>query len=195
MDAPGTPLSLFLACLASGTLVPLPEDVALLVAGHAAAQGRIGYGAVLIAGTLGTLGRDVLAYLAGRLVAPHLETSRWLKRVAGSRRIAHARGLLARHGTRMVFATRFAVGLRAPLYFASGTLGFPFARFLALDAVGLLVSVPLTLWLGAWAGPTAAEAVQGALAHQRVAVGVVIVVGLAWVLVKRRRERLAAARD
>jgi membrane protein DedA with SNARE-associated domain len=190
MDAAATPVSLLIACLASGTVVPVPEDVALLVAGHAVAQGHLGYAAAFGAGFAGTLARDGLAYAAGRAVAPHLE-SRWLRRVAGSRRVARARALLARHGDRMVFATRFAVGLRAPLYFASGLMGFPVARFVVLDLVGLLLTVPLALWLGGWAGPPAAEAVRAALSHQRLLVGGLAIAGLSWLYVRRRRERLA----
>jgi membrane protein DedA with SNARE-associated domain len=70
-------------------------------------------------------------------------------------------------------------------------MGFPVARFVVLDLVGLLLTVPFALWLGGWAGPPAAEAVRAALAHQRLLVGGLAIAALSWLYVRRRRERLA----
>jgi len=39
-------------------------------------------------------------------------------------------------------------GLRIPAYFVAGTLGMSFVRFLLLDALGVLISVPASIWLG-----------------------------------------------
>ncbi|MFZ5476598.1 MAG: DedA family protein [Myxococcota bacterium] len=180
------PAALLLACLGSGLVVPLPEDVALLVAGWRTREGSIGVGEALLFGTVGTLGRDAIAFGLGRLVGPRVEgrVQRWF----GAARLARAHALFQRHGTRMLFLTRFLVGVRAPLYFVGGSLGFPARRFLQLDLLGLAITVPLTLWLGATFGESAAHWLAAVIAHQRIALSVLVGLVLLSLLLRRRRE-------
>jgi membrane protein DedA with SNARE-associated domain len=173
-------LALFLACLVSGLLVPLPEDVALLVAGWEVGGGRLSLPAALLAGFVGTLGRDMIAFGLGALVGPRLERLPRVRRLVGEARLARAHAVFERHGSRTLFLTRFAVGLRAPLYFVGGSLGFSARRFLVVDAVGLLLTVPLTLWLGHRFGEDAAAGLRAALGHQRLVVAIALVLGAAW---------------
>ncbi|MES2641551.1 MAG: DedA family protein [Myxococcota bacterium] len=183
------PLALFVACLVSGLLVPLPEDVALLVAGWQVNVSELSLSAALLAGFAGTLGRDLIAFGLGALVGPRLERLPRVRRVLGEARLARAHALFEQKGNRMLFLTRFAVGLRAPLYFVGGSLAFPVRRFLLLDALGLVLTVPVTLWLGHTFGEGAASALEVALAHQRVVLGCVVIAGLSWWLVQRVRAR------
>lgn len=184
----GEPTALLFACLASGLLVPLPEDVALLVAGWEVRTGSLDPALALAAGVVGTLGRDAVAFGLGRALGPRIERHPLVRRLIGEGRIARAHALFGRHGARMLFWTRFVVGLRAPLYFVGGSLDFPLRRFVWLDLVGLFVSVPLTLAIGAWAGAGAATAVASAVAHQRALLALTACAGLLWLLAKRRRR-------
>jgi membrane protein DedA with SNARE-associated domain len=183
----GGPLALFFACLVSGVLVPLPEDVALLVAGWETTQ-DLSLPAALAAGTIGVLGRDLVAFGLGRLIGPRLEGLPRVRRFLGEARLARAHGLVNRHGTRMLFVTRFAIGLRAPLYFAGGSLGYPLLSFVLLDLVGLVLTVPLTLVIGRAFGAEAAEGLKVALGHQRVVLAVVVAAGLGWWAWKSRKR-------
>lgn len=185
----GEPLALFLACLVSGILIPLPEDVALLVAGWQMNAGQLSLSAAFLAGFAGTLGRDLIAFGLGALVGPRLERLPLVRRFLGEARLARAHAMFEREGRRMLFFTRFAIGLRAPLYFVGGSLAFPMRRFLLLDALGLCVTVPLTLWLGHTFGEKAAAGLKVALAHQRVVFVCLVIAGLAWWLFQRFRQR------
>ncbi len=192
MTAAG-PTALFVACLVSGLLVPVPEDVALLVAGWQIQAGDLPLGGALVAGIAGTLGRDVVAFGLGRLIGPRLERLPLVRRILGEARIGRAHALFARRGHGMLFLTRFAVGLRAPLYFVGGTLGFPIRRFLLLDLSGLALTVPVCLWLGASFGEDAAAGLKLALGHQRLVLAT-IAMGLgAWLLAQRMRGRTPEA--
>lgn len=184
----GEPTALLFACLASGLLVPFPEDVALLVAGWEIRVGTLDPALACAAGVVGTLGRDAVAFGLGRAIGPHIERHPRVRRLVGDRRIERARALFERHGARMLFWTRFVVGLRAPLYFVGGSMRFPLRRFLGLDLLGLLVSVPLTLAIGAWAGSDAARAVAAAVAHQRTLLALAAGAGLLWLLARQRRR-------
>lgn len=185
------PLALFFACLVSGILVPLPEDVALLVAGWRLRTGELTLADAFLAGFAGTLGRDLIAFGLGAVVGPRLERLPLVRRVLGEARLARAHALFERHGPGMLFLTRFAVGLRAPLYFVGGSLGFPVRRFFVVDAAGLVVTVPITLWLGHLFGEDAAAGLKVALAHQRLVLGAAVGAGVAWWVWRSRR---AAAR-
>lgn len=188
----GGPFALFVTCLVSGLLVPLPEDVALLVAGWKVREGDLTLSAALAAGFAGTLCRDLVAFGLGSVIGPRLERLPLVRRALGEARLARAHALFERHGPRMLFFTRFAVGLRAPLYFVGGSLAFPVRRFLVLDALGLALTVPLTLWLGNTFGEDAAAALTVALSHQRAVFGLLVVAGLSAWLVRRARTRARA---
>jgi membrane protein DedA with SNARE-associated domain len=47
-----------------------------------------------------------------------------------------------------VFSCRFLAGARIPGYFTAGTLGMSYLRFLLLDVAGVLITVPVSIWLG-----------------------------------------------
>lgn len=182
-----SPLALFLACLVSGLFVPFPEEVALLVAGWRIRTGELDPALAVAAGTLGTLGRDLIAFGLGSVLGPRLERMPRVRRLLGEARLARAHALFEGHGRSMLFFTRFLMGLRAPLYWVGGSLAFPVRRFVALDLIGLAITVPATLWTGYTFGEGAEAGLHAALAHQRaVLVGAVLLVG-AWWLGRTRR--------
>lgn len=184
--------ALFAGCVVSGILVPLPEEVPLLVAGMAIARGELGFAEALAAGAVGTLLRDGSIYGAGRLAGPGLQA--FLRRRLGARldrAIAAFEARDDRQRDRFVFATRFLPGVRAPLYLVAGLLDVSLPRFLILDTVGLAITTPLTLAAGQRWGAPALDLLHAALGHQRaVLAGLLTVVALAAVA-RRRRARPA----
>ncbi len=183
-----SPQSLALICLISGILLPLPEDVALLLAGWALRTGSLQPVEALIAAFLGVLGRDSIAFSAGYLLEERLERWPLGMRLLRSRAVQRARDSFQRRGAPMLFFTRFAVGMRAPLYFAAGMLGHRFRTFIVADVIGLLITTPLSLWLGWRFGEQAAQTLTGLLAHQRLVLALlVLALGGRWWWVQRRR--------
>lgn len=167
-----SPLQLFLYCLGCGIVIPLPEDLILLIAGWSILQGQLEFMPALIAATFGILGRDSLMFWAGRYAEVLLErwpyTQRWLQ----SKRMDRARHLYENYGIRMLILTRFAVGMRPPLYVMAGMLSHRPSIFLLTDLLGLLITTPLTLWLGWCYGETAVALVESALGHTRLLLGI-----------------------
>lgn len=184
-------LTLFFTCLLSGVLLPFPEDVALLVAGWKVKLGESPLWVALAAGLFGTFGRDAAVFFLGRYggsrVMPYVR--RWF----GPARIDRAHATLVGKGRWSIFGIRFLVGARAPLYFMAGALEFPVRAFLVADALGLLVTTPLTLWIGWRFGPTTATWLQEAIKHQRVLL-IVAALGLA-AFIWRRSKRPAIDRE
>ncbi len=187
-------LALFTSCLVSGVIVPVPEDVPLLLAGLAISRGEMTLASALFAGGLGTLGRDASVFGAGRLAGPRVRAF-----VDGRPRLARALGKLQARSVRqregIVFLTRFAIGARAPLFFAAGLLGVGASRFLLLDVLGLAITTPLCLWAGMQYGDASVALLEGMLVHQRpVLVAVACGLGVGW-LARGWRKRRAVAKQ
>ncbi|MSP56387.1 MAG: hypothetical protein EXR69_12410 [Myxococcales bacterium] len=188
------PEALFLACLVSGVLVPVPEDAPLLLAGLAISRGELSAPVAALIGVTSTLSRDGFLYGLGRLAGPRLHAL--LEKVIGpqlGRAIDRFEGRSQGQQDGLLFLTRFAVGMRGPLYIVAGLLDISLRRFLVLDVIGLLIHVPLVLALGAYYGEDAATALQGLLTHQQpVVLGLTALVLAAWL--RRRVRRARAAR-
>lgn len=172
-----TPPLLFGACAASGLINPIPEDVVLLAAGAWLATRPIDAAPVVLACALGVFLRDVLAFLAGRaLQRSRLGQSAWFESV---RRAEHA------SEWQTLVTARLAAGFRVPLFVAAGAFGLSWRRFLAVDLIGVAVTTPATLGLGAALG----EATAGMPAIR--AVGAVVLIALAARLWLRVREQVS----
>lgn len=187
------PFALFLACAASGLVMPVPEDVAILVAGWQVEQGTLAPLPAFAAALTGTLTRDTLAFLVGRVVADRLAESRFARRF-GLGRVLRLRERMAERAARAVFWARFAIGVRSILYFVGGTLDISFRRFLVLDLLGLLITTPLLLGLGGRYGTAATAWLTGALVHQQALLGTLTFLGVAaWLLSRYRRSTSTGA--
>ena len=183
--------ALFLACLMSGVVVPVPEDVPIILAGVGVARGEIPLSMALLAGAAGTLIRDSLAFSLGRFAGPRIEAlarRRFGPRL--DRAIDKFEASTQRGQDGFIFLTRFAAGVRGPLYFVAGFVGASPKRFLVLDALGLAVTTPLCLWIGMTWGDGAVALIQQGLAHQRPVVAA-LVLGAAIFLFRRLRRRRA----
>ena len=183
---------LFVACLISGVFVPLPEDVPLMVGGLAVSRGELPLFGVALVGFTATLLRDSFLYGLGRSAGPRVHTL--LARVFGARlarAVERFESRSQRQQDGLVFLTRFAPGMRGPLYLVAGLLDVPARRFLALDAIGLLVHIPLVLAIGYYFGQSATDAMTSVLAHQRPFLAGLVVVGMVWWLARRRQRRHA----
>jgi hypothetical protein len=84
----------------------------------------------------------------GRRYGPALAQHRFLARLFPRDKIAHAEEFFAKHGVKAVFFARFVVGLRAAVFFTSGYLRVPFAKFVLADLLAAILSVPVWIWLG-----------------------------------------------
>ncbi|MFH1467551.1 MAG: DedA family protein [Pseudomonadota bacterium] len=141
------PGAVFLACVLSGLGIPIPDDFPLLVAGWEVSTGAVPAWPTFLAGFAGVFVRDLLAFSIGYWLRRLGHLPR-LARVRRSRRIAQVERLVERFGHRSLWFARYAVGMRVPLYIASGLAGDSYRRMLAVNVPGLLLTVPVTLWLG-----------------------------------------------
>jgi membrane protein DedA with SNARE-associated domain len=172
---------LWLVCAGSGILFPVPEDVPLMVAGSRIASGDAAWVATLLVAGVGVGMRDVAAWAFGRYLLVRLLEGR-LSFLIGKRRLARAQRLVARHGTAAVLMGRFMVGFRSPVFMAAGASGVPLRSFVAMDGLGLMMAIPLTVGLGHRFGAPIAE-IAGMMIHRASSVVMAaIAVGVVWMV-------------
>ncbi len=139
----------FLLLLACGMgLPPWSEELVLLACGWFVAQGDLSYLGAVGWAMAGILAGDSVMFGLGRLAGDRVHRWPLLRRSfrpAKRRRFNH---YFLRYGTRVVFLARFLPGVRLVTYLVAGNLGMPWWKFLALDGLAALVTIPVAVWVG-----------------------------------------------
>ena len=120
----------------------LPGELALLLGGVLAHQGRLTLPAVLAAGTAGALAGDSAGYWIGRRWGPRLLGTRLGRRI-GPARLHRVESLLLRGGGRALFVGRCTAGARVVLPGLAGMLGLRYRTF------ALWTGAAATAWVAA----------------------------------------------
>lgn len=139
---------LFLALVVCGVGNPIPEDVILITGGYLAFARLTLFWPTLCVVYGGVLAGDLLLYYFGRRYGQQIIMHKRLHRIIPPERVDRIRHNFRRRGHWAVFFARFLVGLRSPTFLVSGVMHVPFRRFLLLDGLGALISVPLFVGLG-----------------------------------------------
>jgi membrane protein DedA with SNARE-associated domain len=163
----------------------LPGEVALVLGGVLAHQGRLSLPAALAAGTAGALAGDSAGYWIGRRWGPRLLASRLGRRV-GRARLHRVESLLLRGGGRALVVGRFAAGARVVLPGLAGMLGLRYRSFaLWTGAAATVLAAPhVLLGYAAGAGWRHVHHLTGRVGLG-VALAVVVGAALAWLLRRR----------
>ena len=183
----------FLVLFLCGLGLPLPEEVTLIGSGLLVYQGHAGFlPMVLVCSTAILLG-DTVPFWIGRRYGMSVLRLRWVARVLHPERFQRMERRFEEHGNWAVFVCRFMPGLRIPGYFVAGMMGMGYPRFMLLDGLGVLISVPLSIFLGKLFGGSVdrAKAALGDL-HMLLAFLLVSVLITVWVRRRQQRRRLTA---
>ncbi len=138
----------FLVLLLCGLGLPLPEELTLLGSGLLLHRGQVEFVPISVVCALAILLGDSVPYWLGRRYGMHALRIRWVARILHPERFSRLQRRFEEHGNWATFACRFFAGIRIPGYFVAGTMGMPYPRFLLLDVLGVLISVPVSIYLG-----------------------------------------------
>lgn len=194
----------FIVLLLCGLGLPLPEDVVLITAGVLAEMdGRTVMFTTLLM-YVGVVGGDSMIFLAGKYLGARLLSARWFRRMFSPRKLARVSKLsrATAHGCFSSDASCQDCACRS--FFTAGSVRVSFLKFLALDGLAALISVPVFVWLGhfLWAKFKGdIEAMHHALARTQsyslwATIGIALVVLLAffvWFRMRRQKRSLAPA--
>jgi membrane-associated protein len=178
-----------LPALEASTLlgVVVPGELALVLGGVLAHQGRVPLAAAVVAGAAGAVVGDSVGYAVGRQVGERL-LARMPHRLVQPRQVEWATALVRRLGGRAVFVGRFTAALRALVPGLAGIAGMPYCTFAAYNLAGGVLWATGFVLLGFAAGRAwrAAEHIAGRVGL--VLLGVILVGAAAAALVRRRRS-------
>lgn len=184
---PGSYLGIIIFLVLTGCGMPIPEEVAIVIAGVLSAQGKLEPELAFAACLFGALLGDAVMYSIGyhfghTLMQKHPKLSKWL----GASREAEFEEAVTQHGFKVLLLSRFMVGVRGPVYLAAGTVRMPFRRFLMWDLVCATLVVGVFFGIAyIWGEPIAQMLKE---AEWYFTLIVLLVVGIA-VLVFMRRHR------
>jgi membrane protein DedA with SNARE-associated domain len=194
----GPYLGPWLLLILCGLGAPLPEEAALIPAGVMLAdpENHLNFLHMTLVCTSAILLGDSLPFLLGKLYGLSILKWRWVSKVLHPERFASFERRFAEHGNWAIFTCRFLPGLRIPGYFIAGTLKMSYVRFFALDCVGVLISVPTSIFAAWWVTERFGEAQAKRTVHEfMIWVAVIMVAGvISWLWIRSVRRRRAAAK-
>jgi membrane protein DedA with SNARE-associated domain len=138
----------FLGLLLCGLGLPLPEEAFLIPAGILLHKGQVEFVPITLLCSAAILIGDSIPYFLGRRYGMRALEIPWVARVLHPERFQRFRRRFDAHGNWAVFGCRFLPMLRIPGYFVAGTMGMRYGRLLLLDGLGVLLSVPASIYLG-----------------------------------------------
>ena len=131
----------------AGLGVPLPEEIPVLAAGVLAHEGVVRWWIALPLCLVAILGGDTVLYWVGHHWGEHILDWRVVRFILTPAREEDLKAGYRRHGMKIVFTARHVIGLRAAAFLTAGISHVPFWKFLTVDAVAALVSVPFGFFL------------------------------------------------
>lgn len=136
-------IGIFLLLILGGLGLPFPEDLTLLLAGQLAFSHNLCLSFLLIICFIGVVGMDLVLFYVGKKYGRVLFRYRFFRRIFTPRRRIQVKAQFKKRGDMVVFIARFIGGFRAPVFITAGTLKMSYLRFLILDILAALLSVPL----------------------------------------------------
>jgi membrane-associated protein len=177
-----------LPALEASTLlgIVVPGELALVLGGLLAHQGRVPLWAAVVAGAAGAVTGDTVGYAVGRRVGERL-LAHLPRRLVDPGQVERAMALVRRLGGRAVFVGRFTAALRALLPGLAGVAGVPYRTFAAYNLAGGVLWATGFVLLGFAAGPAWRTAERVAGQAGLVLLGTIVVVAAVAALLHRRR--------
>ncbi|MFT7669565.1 MAG: membrane protein DedA with SNARE-associated domain [Planctomycetota bacterium] len=185
----------FVVLVLCGVGLPLPEEVTLIAAGLMLYQDKVEFIPITLVCSLAILIGDSLPYWVGKRYGPRALENRWVSKILHPERFALVEQKFEKHGSWLIFTCRFLPGIRIPAYFTAGTLGMGYFRFLVLDTLGVMISVPTSIWIAMKFGGQV-EKLESQMENFHLVVSFALVAVLLIVLLRmnhRRRDRQANA--
>jgi membrane protein DedA with SNARE-associated domain len=186
IDAVGV-LGIFVLMLFESACVPIPSEATMLFAGFNVSEGDMTLFEITAAGVLGNVVGSWLAYAAGYYGRIELLDRNRLLHI-NRKHLAWADSWFERHGDATVFFTRLLPIIRTFISLPAGVAKMPFWRFTWLTLAGCIPWVLALGILGREVGDNW-EQWRENLHYLDYAVLAAIVIGIAYFVIRRRREK------
>jgi membrane protein DedA with SNARE-associated domain len=182
----------FVLSAVASACIPIPSEVVMLFAGFNVALGKYSLLAATTAGVAGNVVGSWIAYAVGYYGRLELVEKHGAKLHISPRKLAFADRWFARHGEATVFVGRLLPLIRAFISLPAGVARMAFWRFTLLTTLGCIPWVFLLTFIGKEAGDNW-EKWKSNLHYVDYVVLAAIVLGVIWLVVRRRRAPAADA--
>lgn len=186
-----------LAILATGIGLPCPEDILLLLGGYLVHRHEGSLALMVIVSLASVLAGDLIMFGLGRRYGRKILHWWLIRKLLPPERVVRIEGFYLKHGKKTIFFGRFAAGLRPGIFLLAGTLQMSVVRFVVMDLLAALLSVPALVWLGRKLGKRFEEQIDEVV-DELAAIKLTVLLVLALVALCyvwwRHRKSMAAAR-
>jgi membrane protein DedA with SNARE-associated domain len=185
---------IFLLMLLESACIPIPSEATMLFAGFNVHNGEYSLFAITVAGVLGNLVGSWIAYAVGYYGRIELIEQHGNKLHIKKSHLDWADRWFERYGDATVFFTRMLPIIRTFISLPAGVARMPFWRFTVFTLAGCVPWVFLLGFIGKQAGDNWDEW-KDSLHYVDYAVAAMIVVGIAYLLIRRRGSKDKPAAD
>ena len=185
---------IFILMLLESACIPIPSEATMLFAGFNVAEGEYSLLAITVVGSLANLVGSWVAYAVGYFGRVELLERHGRKLHISARQLAWADRWFERYGGPTVFFTRMLPIIRTFISLPAGVARMPFWRFSVLTLAGCVPWVLMLGFIGQKVGSNW-EDWKDSLHYFDYAVAAAIVLGAAYVLIRRRKARGGPAAD
>lgn len=171
--------------------IPVPSEAIMLFAGFSVSEGEMTLLGIVVAGVAGNVVGSWISYAIGFYGRLELLERHHVLHV-NPKHLEWADRWFERHGDVTVFVGRLLPIVRTFISLPAGVARMPFWRFTALTTLGCIPWVLMLAVIGREVGDRW-ENLRGYLEYFDYVIGAAIVVGIVYLLIRRRRSRAQAA--
>src|SRR5688500_11243833 len=193
VDALGLP-GIFVLMLLESACIPVPSEATMLFAGFNVSEGEYSLVAVTLVGSFANLVGSWLAYAIGWYGRIDILQKHGRKLHIKPSHLAWADRWFERHGDATVVFTRMLPIIRTFISLPAGVARMPFWRFTVLTFAGCVPWVFMLAFIGQQVGERW-ESWKDSLHYFDYAVAATIVIGVAVLIVRNRRDRKRRPRE
>lgn len=141
--------AVFFVLVICGFGVPIPEDLTLVTGGVISGMGYTNPHMMFAVGMLGVLVGDGVMFAAGRIWGQKILRFKPVARIMTPKRYAQVQEKFDKYGNWVLFVARFLPGLRTAVFVTAGiSRKVSYLRFIIMDGLAALISVPIWIYLG-----------------------------------------------
>jgi membrane protein DedA with SNARE-associated domain len=184
-------LGIFSILFLCGLGLPIPEDITIIASGYLSYIGELELFPSFVVCMSGVLVGDFTIYCIGRFFGLRITQKKIFKKIFTDERINRATHFSQKYGGKTIFFARFLPGLRAPIYLTAGFIKVSILKFLILDSLAALVSVPFILYVAHYFGEEIKSAITVISHAKNWAAIILVLVVVAFMLTKKWRKHAA----
>jgi membrane protein DedA with SNARE-associated domain len=182
----------FVLMLAESACIPVPSEATMLFAGFNVSRGEYGLVALVATGVAANLVGSLIAYVVGYLGRVDVLERHGSKLHIKRSHLERADRWFERHGDSTVFFSRMLPVIRTFISLPAGVARMPLWRFVTFTVAGCIPWVLMLALIGKGAGDHW-HSWKDKFQYVDYAVVLAVVIGIAYLVVRARRARLARA--